>query len=113
MQNKQRLSLYYGVLRKCYLKKVVKVTLRKSKKLNKRASILFVQKLEARLDTALYRAYFCDSYFKASQLILHQKIFVNHKVVKHKYFELKKGDLITLDNSIKTTIKSNVWNSEM
>lgn len=113
LQNKQRLSLYYGVLRKSYFKKVVKITLKKSKKLNTRASILFVQKLEARLDTALYRAYFCDSYFEASQLILHQKIFVNHKVIKHKFFELKKGDLITLDHSIQTTIKSNVCNSKM
>lgn len=113
LQNKQRLSLYYGNLRKNYLKKVVRLILRKSKKLKTRAAILFIQKLEIRLDTALYRAHFCHSFYNASQLISHQKIYVNNKVAQHKFFELKKGDLITLDSSINPIVKSNILNSKL
>ena len=111
LQDKQSLSLYCGNLRKSYLKRVVKLALKKSKKLNIRASILFVQKLESRLDTALCRAHFCHSYYNASQLISHQKIYVNNKAIKHKFFELKKGDLITIDKSVSILIKSNILNS--
>ena len=113
LQNKQRLSFYYGKLRKSYLKRIVKLILKESKKLNTRAPILFIQKLEARLDTALYRTHFCHSFYSASQLISHQKIYVNNKIVQHKFFELKKGDLITFDNSIHHIIRSNVLNSEI
>jgi ribosomal protein S4 len=113
LNNKQRLSFFYGKMRKDYLKTVVKIALKNSKKVNSRASILFVQKLEARLDTALYRAHFCHSYYSASQFISHKKIYVNNQIIKHKFFELKKGDLITLDSSIKTIVKSNLLNSNM
>ena len=95
------------------MKRIVKLILKDSKKVNTRASILFIQKLEARLDTALYRTHFCYSFYNAGQLISHQKIYVNNKIVQHKFFELKKGDLITFDNSIHHIIKSNILNSEM
>lgn len=113
LHNKQRLSFYYGKLRKNYLKKVVKIALKKSKKVNSRASILFIQKLEARLDTALYKTHFCHSYYNASQLISHKKVYVNNQIIKHKFFELKKGDLITLDSSVKSIVKLNLLNSNM
>lgn len=113
LHNKLRLSFYYGKLRKSYLKRMVKIALKRSKKLNTRASILFVQKLEARLDTALYKAHFCHSYYNASQLINHKKVYVNDKIIKHKFFELKKGDLITLDRSTNAIIKANILNSDL
>ena len=113
LQNKQRLSLYYGKLRKTYLKRIVKLILKESKKLNTRAPILLIQKLEARLDTALYRTHFCYSFYNASQLISHQKVYVNNKIVQHKFFELKKGDLITFDASIHHIIRSNILSAEI
>jgi ribosomal protein S4 len=113
LQNKQRLSFYYGKLRKTYLKKIVKLVLKRSKKLNIRSSILLIQKLEARLDTALYRSHFCHSFHNANQLISHKKIYVNNKIIQHKFFELKKGDLITFDRSVTPIIKSNILNSKM
>ena len=113
LQNKQRLSLYYGKLRKSYLKRVVKLALRESKRINMRASILLVQKLETRLDTILCRAHFCYSYYNASQMISHKKIYVNDRLIQHKFFELKKGDLITVDKSISTNVKSNILQSKM
>lgn len=95
------------------MKKIVKTALKKSKKLNLRASILCLQKLETRLDTALYKTYFCHSYYNASQLIIHRKVRVNNNIIKHKFFELKKGDLITLDDSIKTIVKQNILHSKL
>jgi len=76
LQNKQRLSFYYGKLRRNYLKRIVKLILKESKNLNIRAPILFIQKLETRFDTALYRTHFCHSFYNISQLISHQKIYV-------------------------------------
>ncbi len=95
------------------MKKIVKLVLKRSKKLNIRSSILLIQKLEARLDTALYRSHFCHSFHNANQLISHKKIYVNNKIIQHKFFELKKGDLITFDRSVTPIIKSNILNSKM
>lgn len=112
LQNKQRLRFFYGNLRKGYLKKVVKLTLKKSKKLNTHSTTLFIEKLETRLDTTLYRTYFCSNFNHARQLISHQKISVNNKVVQHKFFELKKGDLITVDSSIRHVVISSIMQSK-
>lgn len=100
-------------MRKSYLKKTLRLILKSSKKFKTRASILYIQKLEIRLDTVLYRTHFCHSLHNAGQLISHKKIYVNNKIVPHKFFELKKGDLITFDKSINPIIKSNILNSEL
>jgi len=73
LQNKQRLSLFYGKLKKKSLKKLIKSILKEFKSLNKHASILLIQKLETRLDTVLYRTYFSYSFRNARQLISHKK----------------------------------------
>jgi len=111
--NKQRLSLFYGKLRKSYLKKIVKSTLNEFKDLKKHPTILFIQKIETRLDTALYRAHFSYSFENARQLISHRKIFVNNKIVQHNSYSLKKGDLITLDKSTFKFVTLNVLNSKI
>ena len=100
LQNKQRLSLFYGYLRKNYLKRLVKLTLKKFKILKLHATILFLKKLETRLDTALFRSYFSYSFKNARQLILYKKVYVNNKIVKYNSYLLKKGDLITLDKNV-------------
>lgn len=100
LQNKQRLSYNYGKLRKSCLKKLVKSTLSEFKKRNTHATVLFIEKLEARLDTALCRAYFSYSFNNAKQLISHKKVYVNGKIVSHNSYLLKKGDLITFDKSV-------------
>jgi ribosomal protein S4 len=113
LQNKQRLSLFYGNLRKSYLKKLVKESLKESKHINSQATVLLIEKLETRLDTILYRTHFCHSFRSAKQLISHQKIYVNNKIVKHNFHALKKGDIITLDKSITNFVASNILKSEM
>ena len=88
LQNKQRLNFYYGTLRKSYLKKLVKESLKESKHINSQATVLLIEKLETRLDTILYRTHFCHSFRSAKQLISHQKIYVNNKIVKHNFHAL-------------------------
>lgn len=113
LQNKQRLSYFYGKLRKRYLKKIVKWVLKNLKKTNIHPTILFIMQLEARLDTILYRTHFCYSLNNARQLVLHKKVYVNHKIMQHYFFSLKKGDLITFDYSIINIITSTLLKSKM
>jgi ribosomal protein S4 len=113
LQNKQRLSLFYGRLKKIYLKKLVKSTLKTSKTAYTHVTSLFIEKLETRLDTALYRAYFSPTFNTARQLIAHQKIYVNDRIIQYNYYTLKKGDLITLDDSISNSITLNISKSKI
>lgn len=113
MQNKQRLSFYYGTLRRNYLRKMVISTLHEFKKRNTHAAILLIEKLETRLDTALYRTYFSYSFNDARQLISHKKVFVNNKIVQHNSYQLKKGDLITLDKERSKLIVFNILKTKI
>ena len=113
LQNKQRLSFYYGTLRKNYLKRMVKSTLSEFKKRNVHATVLFIEKLETRLDTALYRTYFSYSFNNARQLISHKKVYVNNKIVQHNSYLLKKGDLITFDKNISKFVGFNAVNTKI
>jgi len=108
LQNKQRLSFYYGTLRRGYLKRTVKSTLSEFKKKNVHATVQFIEKLETRLDTALYRAYFSHSFNNARQLISHKKVYVNNKIVQHNSYLLKKGDIITLDKNTSKLVSFNL-----
>ena len=82
------------------------------KSLNVHATILFIQKLETRLDTALYRAHFSYSFKNARQLISHKKIYVNNKMIQFNSYKLKKGDLITLDKDIFKFVIFNISKSK-
>ena len=116
LQIKQRLSLFYGELLEKYLKKKIKLSLKKKKSLRKSLNPIFyfIEILETRLDTILYRAHFTLSIRNAQQLISHGHIYVNDIVVKSSSYNLKKGDLIRINpkinHLIKTnTIKTNFW----
>ncbi len=113
LQNKQRLSFYYGTLRKNYLKRIVKSALHEFKKKNEHATVRFIEKLETRLDTALYRAYFSYSFNNARQLISHKKVYVNNKIVQHNSYLLKKGDIITLDKEISKLVHFNLLKTKI
>ena len=113
LQNKQRLSFYYGALRKTYLRRIVKATLNGFKKRNIHATVLFIEKLETRLDTALYRTYFSYSFNNARQFISHKKVYVNNKIAQHSSYQLKKGDLITLSKDIPKLVDFNVLRTQI
>lgn len=112
LQNKQRLSFFYGKLRKSYLKKLVKLSLKDSKSTSIHETVLFIKNLETRLDTAIYRTYFSHSFRNARQLISHQKVYVNGKIVQSNSYILKKGDIISFDASVFDFVTSNILNSK-
>jgi small subunit ribosomal protein S4 len=95
------------------LKRIVKLTLDEFKKRNTHSTVLFIEKLETRLDTALYRTYFSYSFNNARQLISHKKVYVNHKIVQHNSYLLKKGDLITFDKNISKFIGFNILKTKI
>jgi small subunit ribosomal protein S4 len=107
------LSFFYGNLKQNYLKRIVKLTLNEFKKKNVHATVLFIEKLETRLDTALYRTYFSYSLNNARQLIAHKKVYVNNKIVQYNSYLLKKGDLITFDKDIFDLVSSNISRSKI
>ena len=113
LHNKQRLSLFYGRLRKSNLKKLVKSSLKEFKTSKGHATTLLIKKLETRLDTALYRTHFSYSFENARQLISHKKIYVNGKVVQHNSYLLCKGDLITIHSSSFKSVTSNILRSKI
>jgi ribosomal protein S4 len=97
-------SLFYGKLKKKYLKKNILQFI--SSKPSSNNSIDFRHRtlkfFESRLDTVLYRANFSSSIRSASQLILHGHVLVNGISVKTKAYILKANDLIEIAHSVKS-----------
>lgn len=112
LQNKQRLNIFYGGLRKKYLKNLVSSSLKEFKNLDTHATLLFIKKLETRLDTTLYRTHFSYSFRNARQFISHKKVYVNNKIIQHNSYLLKKGDLITIDKDIFKFVALNIKKSK-
>ena len=114
LQVKKSLSLFYGGLLEKYLKKQINISLKKvaySKKNFGNNNLFFIQILERRLDTVLYRSFFTLSIRSARQLISHGHVFVNKKVVKTSSFILKKGDLIEINPKYHKLIYLNIQRS--
>ena len=102
-------KLFYGGLRKAYVKTLIKIALKWK---YKRANSFFLELFERRLDIVLYRSKFCLSVRHARQLILHGKIFVNGKPVKIKSYNLDSGDLITINQKDFELIQMNIQQSQ-
>ena len=116
LQNKKKISLFYGNLLNNYLKKQSNITLKKRKKnlkqlINK--NNFLIKLLEQRLDTILYRAHFATSMKNAQQLILHRHIKINNKTITNNSYIVKKGDLITVNEKIHSLIYKNICNSHI
>lgn len=107
-QTLKKFKLLFGGLPKRFVKKRIKIILKKK---HKRTSLLFLEFFERRLDTILYRSKFGSSIRNARQLILHGKIFVNKKPIKTKSYILSFGDIITINPRDFKLIKTNVRQS--
>jgi len=105
LQTKQRFSLFYGGLSKTYLNYIVK------KNLNSKFN--FLELLERRLDTLLYRSHFVLSVRTARQLISHKHVFINNKIITKKSYLLKKGDIISFSKKSHKLIGYFLGNSEI
>lgn len=109
---KQRLSLFYGKLQNKKIKKLImSAKSKKNKKLM--ASELFVNSLENRIDTILYRSHFVCSIREARLLIQHKHVLINSKVVTCCSFILNRGDILTLSTKGLKIAKSNVYKSNL
>jgi ribosomal protein S4 len=70
----------------------------------------FCSILERRLDILLFRLGFVPSIFAAKQLISHKKVKVNNHANSSFSRLLKKGDVISFDNSVYPVIYCNLTN---
>ena len=109
---KQRLSLFYGKLQNKKIKKLI-LSAKSKKKEKLMASELFVNSLENRIDTILYRSHFVCSIREARLLIQHKHVFINSKVVTCSSCLLHKGDILTLSNKGSKLAQLNVYKSNL
>lgn len=90
----QKFRNFYGCIPLYQLKK--KLNKLKIKKNNNNFFNKFIFSLESRLDINIVRLKFAKSIFHAKQLINHNKVKINNKIINKSGFILKKGDVINL-----------------
>jgi len=112
-------SLFYGGLKKSYIKKSILKSIKTKNYANPNLSDyrhVTLSFFESRLDTVLHKANFSLSIQEASQLILHGHVLVNGRPAKTKSYRLKTNDLIEIAHNkksrglVKRSIdRSNFW----
>ena len=90
VQENKKFKLIYGGLSNKY----VKIMLNKKYKITN--SITLLKLFENRIDVVLFRAKFGNNIRLIRQIIYHNKVLVNSKVVKIKSFLVKPGDIIKI-----------------
>lgn len=115
LATKQRLNLFYGKLTNKYLKAVSRKVFIKSKLKSTQhgASDLFLNSLETRLDTTIYRAHFVSSISTARQWVSHGNVYVNNNKVFSSNYQLKQGDLIRISKKMQSSVRQNLQKSNM
>jgi len=93
---KQQLKNFYGCIHEYQLKNIFKKLIKKDNKINIFKKFLVL--LESRLDINIVRLKIAKSIFQSKQLINHNKIKVNNKIINKANFLLKKGDIINIIN---------------
>ncbi|WOX79155.1 30S ribosomal protein S4 [Candidatus Shikimatogenerans bostrichidophilus] len=101
---KQKVKYKYGILEKQF-KRMFNIV-------NKKKGItgeLLLQMCERRLDNVVYRIGYAVSRYAARQLVTHKHIKVNNKTINIPSFNIKIGDIISLNEKMKNNI--NVLNA--
>lgn len=92
LEEKQKLKAIYGMLTEKQLLRCFQKALR-----NKATTALsFVQILESRLDTTIYRLKFASTPFAAHQLIAHGHVMVDGRRVDIRSFQVRPGMVISI-----------------
>jgi small subunit ribosomal protein S4 len=91
LKSKQIIRNMYGILEKQFKNYYIKA----SKKKGKTGEIL-LQLLECRLDNVVYRMGFGSTRAESRQLIVHNSIEVNNKIVSIPSFQVSKNDMINI-----------------
>ncbi|BDT61486.1 MAG: 30S ribosomal protein S4 [Flavobacteriales endosymbiont of Rhyzopertha dominica] len=96
---KQKIKYMYGILEKQF-KRMFNIV---SKKKGITGELL-LQMCERRLDNVVYRIGYAISRIASRQLVTHKHIKVNNKIINIPSYNIKVGDIITLENKMKKNI---------
>lgn len=111
LQERKLFSLFYGGLKRKYLKKYIIHTCYN----NNIADFQYktFKFFESRLDTVLFRSKFCLSFKCASQQILHGHVLVNGIPIITKSYILKPNDLVKIISNTKSRalVKNSLYRS--
>jgi small subunit ribosomal protein S4 len=100
LREKQKVKRMYGVLERQFRRYFEEAERRKG---NTGANLLGI--LESRLDNVVYRMGFGSTRAEARQLVSHQAITVNEKVVNISSYQVKTGDKIALRDKAKKQLR--------
>ena len=92
LEEQQKLKAIYGMLGQRQLVRYYQEAAAKQEN----TSLLFMRRLECRLDNIVYRLKFAPTIFGAQQLVSHGHILVNGKKVDRRSFEVKPGMTISV-----------------
>lgn len=98
LEEKQKLRAVYGMLNQKQLVTYYKKALKKQGN----SAHNFIEMLECRLDTLVYRLGFAATIFHAQQLVSHGHVTVDGKKVDRRGFPVKIGMVISLKESTKS-----------
>ena len=91
MQEKQKLKAHYALT-----ENQLRNTFLAAKRIEGKTNEILMQRLEFRLDAAVYHAGFAPTVFAAKQFVNHRHILVNGKIVDRGSYMLRIGDVITI-----------------
>jgi small subunit ribosomal protein S4 len=100
LREKQKVKRMYGVLERQFRRYFAEAERRKG---NTGSNLLAI--LESRLDNVVYRMGFGSTRAEARQLVSHQAVMVNEKVVDISSYQVKTGDTITLREKAKKQLR--------
>lgn len=112
---KKGFNLYYGNLKRLYLKTIVKKLDKKANKIKNTltSQALLKEKLENRLDVLLVRSKLVLNIYTARQLISHGQVMVNGIRIKTSSYTLKPGDVVTFSKKVHKLLEYNLLHSEV
>ena len=100
LREKQKVKRMYGVLERQFRRYFAEAERRKG---NTGSNLLAI--LESRLDNVVYRMGFGSTRAEARQLVSHQAVMVNEKVVDISSYQVKTGDTIALREKAKKQLR--------
>ena len=100
LREKQKVKRMYGVLERQFRRYFEEAERRRG---NTGSNLLTI--LESRLDNVVYRMGFGSTRAEARQLVSHQAVTVNDKVVNIASYQVKTGDKITLRDKAKKQLR--------
>lgn len=100
LREKQKIRRIYGVLERQFRKYFAEAARKKGS-----TGENLLKLLESRLDTAIYRMGFASTRAESRQLVSHKGIMVNGKIVNIPSFQVKTGDILSVNPKAQSQIR--------